>query len=207
MENRSDFDKPASGDARQRVREEAEQLAEHGKERAESLKSRLGEEAGRTASALGAAAGELDAEGQQKVAELLAEFSRNLGDFAHQVQHKSLDELLQDGSRLAQRNPVLFIAGSVAAGAVLSRFFKARDTSRRPRHTQHAGTAAQDARTQVDARAGVTVAGPSAEPGRTAGARSQAEARSQPGARSPGSGDYRTGKPRTDDPFEGGGER
>jgi hypothetical protein len=190
MENRSDFDKPASGDARQRVRDEAEQLAEHGKERAESLKSRLGEEAGRTASALGAAAGELDAEGQQRVGELLAEFSRNLGDFADQVQHKSLDELLQDGSRLAQRNPVLFLAGSVAAGAVLSRFFKARGTSHRPQHTRHAGAAAQNARTQADARAGVTVAGPSAEAGRAAGARTQAEARSQ-----------------SDDPFEGGGER
>jgi hypothetical protein len=179
MENRPDTNKSAADEVRQQAREQAEKYAEEGKERAESLKSRLGEEAGRTASALGSAAGEFDAEGQQRVAELLADFSRNLGDFARQVQHKSLDELLQDGSRLARSNPVLFLAGSVAAGAVLSRFFKAHAPpggSRTVHHGSRMQTDHPGPRTQVDARAGVHSGSPSAAAGTVSDATTQAEA-------------------------------
>lgn len=135
-------DKPESGkrtpgeggrdirqDAQEEMRKGAEHVSEEAKGRAESMKSQATDQAQRTANALGAAAEEFESRGQETLAHMLADLSRNLGELAKRVEHKSLDELVQEGGRLAERNPLLFVAGSVAAGAMLSRFFKAHDTS------------------------------------------------------------------------------
>jgi hypothetical protein len=108
------------------ARQTGEQASEEVKGRAESMKAEASERVSETASALNAAADTLEGEGQERIAEALSNIAHNLGEFASQLEHKSVDQLLQDGGRLAQRNPLLFVAGSVGAGVLLSRFFRAR---------------------------------------------------------------------------------
>ena len=110
-----------------KARQGARHTAEKARQRGESLKAEASEQVGQTASALDAAADELDAEGQEGLAEVLTKLSRNLGDFASELEHKSIDDLMHDATRMARRNPMLFVAGSVGAGVLLSRFFSAQD--------------------------------------------------------------------------------
>jgi hypothetical protein len=116
-------------DMKQQLREGADQATEKARTRAEGMKSQVTEQAEKAADALGAAAEEFESRGQESLGHMLAELSRNLGDLAKRVERKSLDELVQEGGRIAERNPLLFIAGSVAAGVMLSRFFKAHASS------------------------------------------------------------------------------
>lgn len=120
---------PKLEEGKQAVREGAERAADEAKSRAESMKSKVGAGAERTAEALHSAADELGARNQQGMAEAVDKLAASLSELASQLQHKSFDELLQEGKALAQRNPVLFIAGSVAAGAMLSRLFIAKPRS------------------------------------------------------------------------------
>jgi hypothetical protein len=136
MQGESEFGKSASGegggDMKQQLREGADQAAEQAKGRAEGMKSQVTGQAEKAAEALEAAAHEFESRGQESLGHMLEELSRNIGDLAKRVENKSLDELVREGGRIAGRNPLLFIAGSVAAGAMLSRFFKARATSGEP---------------------------------------------------------------------------
>jgi hypothetical protein len=131
-------------DAKEQMRRGAEQVSEEAKGRAEGMKTQATDQAQRTASALGAAAEEFESRGQETLARMLADLSRNLSELADRVEHKSLDELVREGGRLAERNPLLFVAGSIAAGAMLSRFFKAHAPSAGTRHEyrQSPGTGA-----------------------------------------------------------------
>jgi uncharacterized protein YjbJ (UPF0337 family) len=113
-------------EGKERLREGAEYAKREAKGRAESLKADVSERAEDTADALDSAARELGEQDQQTMADAVGRISARLRDLAGQLEHKSLDELLHDGSQLAQRNPLLFLAGSIAAGAMLSRLFKAR---------------------------------------------------------------------------------
>jgi len=115
--------------ARQSGERTVDEAADQAKGRAESLKSETGDTVSDTAEALDAAADTLEGEGQERIAEALSHIAHNLGEFASQLEHKSVDELLHDGGRLAQRNPLMFVAGSVGAGVLLSRFFRARSRS------------------------------------------------------------------------------
>jgi hypothetical protein len=115
----------AAESAREKARQGAEQAKGEVKGRAESLKHEAGEQVSRTASGLDAAADEFREQGQEGLADAVAHFAENLGDFAGQLESKSVDELARDVGRFAQRNPLLFAAGSVVAGILLSRFFKA----------------------------------------------------------------------------------
>ena len=112
-----------------KARQGARHTAEKARQRGETLKAEASEQVGQTASALDAAADQLDAEGQEGLAEVLTKLSRNLGDFASELEHKSIDDLMHDATRMARRNPMLFVAGSVGAGVLLSRFFRAQDSS------------------------------------------------------------------------------
>jgi hypothetical protein len=136
MQGESEFGKSASGegggDMKQQLREGADQAAQEAKGRAEGMKSQVTGQAEKAAEALEAAAHEFESRGQESLGHMLEELSRNIGDLAKRVENKSLDELVREGGQIAGRNPLLFIAGSVAAGAMLSRFFKARAASGEP---------------------------------------------------------------------------
>ncbi len=123
--NTKDSTRQAAESARDSAREGAEQVTEQAKGKAESMKAEAGDQAQRTASALESAADELAAEDQTSLAETVSSLAKRLSEFASQIENKSVDELLNDAGRFAQREPLLFVAGSVAAGAMLSRFFRA----------------------------------------------------------------------------------
>jgi hypothetical protein len=127
----SDDARDVKQSAEQSARQGAEQVAGRVKERAESMKDEAGRQAHQTADALAAAADELAAEDQESLAKAVSSFAGHLNGLASPLEHKSVDDLLRDAGHLAQRNPLMFVAGSVAAGVVLSRFFKARRPSRR----------------------------------------------------------------------------
>jgi hypothetical protein len=156
MQDKTDFGQRGPGegggdmkqDAKEQVRRGAEQVSEEAKGRADAMKSQATGQAQRTASALGAAAEEFESRGQETLARMLADLSRNLSELAERIEHKSLDELVREGGRLAERNPLLFVAGSVAAGAMLSRFFKAHAPSGGSQHEygQSAGAGAYEDR-------------------------------------------------------------
>ncbi|CAM3747941.1 hypothetical protein CCOS865_01265 [Pseudomonas reidholzensis] len=59
------------------------------------------------------------------VSHYLSEAAEHIGSFAERMRHESAEDLLRRGSRLAQDNPGLFLAGSVAIGFALSRFLRA----------------------------------------------------------------------------------
>lgn len=59
------------------------------------------------------------------LAQGISDVASSLGEFADRIRHKSAEELLQEGARLARQNPMLFLAGTVAVGFALSRFLRA----------------------------------------------------------------------------------
>jgi hypothetical protein len=80
---------------------------------------------------------ELEHEGLADYAHHMASY---LADVSDRLRAKSVDELADDVKRLADRNPALFVLGSVALGIGLSRFAKA---SREKRSLDGAGQSAE----------------------------------------------------------------
>lgn len=104
------------------ARDEARTRLERGKDTAT-------ESVGRTADALQRTADSLAEEGQDGLAQAMSVLARNLSELADGIEHRSLDDLSREARRLARENPALFIAGGVAIGVALTRFFKASATS------------------------------------------------------------------------------
>jgi hypothetical protein len=71
------------------------------------------------------AVSELEANDTLGLSHYLADMADSMSGLAGKLRHKSAEQLLHDGSRLARENPGLFLAGSVAVGFGLSRFLKA----------------------------------------------------------------------------------
>jgi hypothetical protein len=63
--------------------------------------------------------------GRENLSRAAGALSSRLEKFAVYLEGRSLNDLAHDAQRIAQRNPGLFIAGGLALGFVLSRFFKA----------------------------------------------------------------------------------
>lgn len=109
-----DVAKDAASSAKEQVRTKLEEGKRHATEVASS-----------TTSALEKVATDLSAEGQETLAQAAAAMSEKLTGLARYVETRSVDDLMRDAQRLAQRNPGLLLAGGVALGLALSRFFKA----------------------------------------------------------------------------------
>jgi hypothetical protein len=123
--------KQAVGDMARDASEEARSAVERGKHQAVGA-------AERTAAALDQTSANLAAEGQETLAEVAGMLSSRLSGLAHSLERRSLDELARDARQLAQRNPGLFVAGGVALGIALSRFFKA-SAPQRPSSADYGG--------------------------------------------------------------------
>lgn len=108
----------AMSDATEGVREEARTRLEQGK-------SAAAESAASTSDVLEHAAEDFSAHGQETLARTTGMLAGQLSQLAEQLERRSLDDLSQEAMRLARRNPGLFLAGGVALGIALSRFFKA----------------------------------------------------------------------------------
>ena len=63
--------------------------------------------------------------GQENLSRVAGALSSRLEKFAVYLEERSFNDLARDAQRIAQRNPGLFIAGGLALGFALSRFFKA----------------------------------------------------------------------------------
>jgi hypothetical protein len=91
----------------------------------ESGKAQAADAVERTSAALDETAANLAAEGQESLAQVAGMLSGQLSGLAHALESRSLDDLVGEARNLAHRNPGLFLAGGVALGIALSRFFKA----------------------------------------------------------------------------------
>lgn len=111
----------------QKAREAAREAAEAGKQRLESGAGQAAERVDDIADAVGSAASRLSELEHEGLAEYADRFASYLGEMSTRLRSKNVDELTDDVRRLAERNPALFVLGSIAVGLGLSRFAKASD--------------------------------------------------------------------------------
>lgn len=123
-----------AGNTRNERGQERDDLAaaalDRGKEQLESAKDRWAEGAERVAAAVDRTADELASDGDggtisgfgHSVANLMRQLSGGLRE-------RDVDEFARELGMLARRNPGMFLAGSVALGFGVARFFKARTPS------------------------------------------------------------------------------
>jgi hypothetical protein len=67
---------------------------------------------------------QLQGEGQSETGRYVGMLADRLESFGSQLRNKNLDTLIRDAENIARRSPGAFVAGSVIAGFVLSRFLK-----------------------------------------------------------------------------------
>jgi hypothetical protein len=112
-------------DGKERIAQAAQEATEKGKEQLSQSSERAATGVDHLADAVGSAASrltELEHEGLADYANRLASY---MSDMSAKLREKNVDELAQDVRSIAQRNPALFVLGSVAVGLGLSRFAKA----------------------------------------------------------------------------------
>jgi hypothetical protein len=90
--------------------------------------------AGDAAAAVDDVAGTLAQHGQETLSQAAASLSSRLQNIASYIETHSLDDVAREARRIAQNNPMLFIAGGVVVGLALGRLFKA--TAQAPRDEQ-----------------------------------------------------------------------
>lgn len=128
----ADVGREALSDATQNVTDTVRSRVEQGKSTAAGS-------ATTTAEVLEHAAEEFSEHGQDTLARATRFLSGRLSDLAHQVEHRSIDELSRDAIRLARNNPGLFLAGGIALGLALSRFIKATAPEHRNYGSEQSG--------------------------------------------------------------------
>lgn len=110
------------GQAAHRAMEAGKHKVEQGGERAASQVDDL-------ADAVGSAASRLSDLEHQGLADYASQLANYLGDMSQKLREKNVDELAREVKQMAERNPAMFVIGSIAVGIGLSRFAKA---GRRP---------------------------------------------------------------------------
>lgn len=113
------------GDASTAFRDAAQNVQQQAKQSFDSQRETLARQAQAFEHAIQAAAADLREHDNYGLSHYVAEIADGVGSFAQNLQQKSVDELIQDISSIARRNPTLFIAGSIAIGLGISRFAKA----------------------------------------------------------------------------------
>lgn len=117
---------PTSSDSGQTPADLAAAARDSGIEQLEAVKGRLAEGAERVADAVEDTADNLEADGDEAV----SGFGRSLAGLTRQLagglRERDIDQFARELGTLAQRNPGLFLAGSVALGFGVARFFKAQ---------------------------------------------------------------------------------
>jgi hypothetical protein len=109
-----------------------------GKNRLGSQKDRAAEQAAKVSDALGQASAQLREQGEQSLAHYTEQLASSINTLASRFRERSVDDLLRDTRELARREPTLFLAGSVALGFAISRFFKASASHERAEWRQSA---------------------------------------------------------------------
>lgn len=117
-------------------REQAREAANIGREQLQAGAGRAADGVGDFAEAIGSAANRLSELHHEGLADYANRLASQLNDVSGRLRSKNVDELAGDVRQLAERNPALFLLGSVAIGIGLSRFAKA---SREQHRTDSAG--------------------------------------------------------------------
>ena len=112
-------------EGRQQAREAGREAANIGREQLQAGAGRAAEGVGDFAEAIGSAANRLSELHHEGLADYANRLSSQLNQVSDRLRSKNVDELAGDVRRLAERNPALFLLGSVAIGIGLSRFAKA----------------------------------------------------------------------------------
>lgn len=126
---------PGGGDSRgtardaDRIRQAGEDMISDAtataRSRLERSKSTAADSAASTSEVLDQAADNFSAHGQETLARATSMLAGKLSQLASDLENRSIDELGREARELARRNPGLFVAGGLAIGIALSRFFKA----------------------------------------------------------------------------------
>lgn len=112
-------------EGRQQVREAGKEAANIGREQLQAGAGRAADGVDDFAEAVGSAANRLSELHHEGLADYANRLSSQLNEVSSRLRSKNVDELADDVRRLAERNPALFLLGSVAIGIGLSRFAKA----------------------------------------------------------------------------------
>ena len=121
---------------KQRAQEAARDVTEQGKVKLKEQGERAASGVDDFADAVGSAASRLSELEHEGLADYANQLSSFLSDMSGTLRNKNVDDLARDVRDVAQRNPALFLLGSVALGLGLSRFAKA---SSRPRSREIGG--------------------------------------------------------------------
>jgi len=120
--------KSAVSNAASQVKSQATDLADAAQEQATSyLDEQKGMAAGRiegVASALRQAGQELAGNDEDTLAQYTNTLAEQLDKFSSSLRDREIGSLIEDAKQLAYRQPELFVAGALAAGFVIGRFFK-----------------------------------------------------------------------------------
>lgn len=118
-------------EGREQAREASREAANIGREQLQAGAGRAAEGVGDFAEAIGSAANRLSELHHEGLADYANRLASQLNDVSGRLRSKNVDELAGDVRQLAERNPALFLLGSVAIGVGLSRFAKASREQRR----------------------------------------------------------------------------
>jgi hypothetical protein len=101
-----------------------------GVEQVESAKGRLADGADRVASGVERTADDLEGDGDGAVSGFGRSVASLMRQLAGGLRERDVEEFASELGALARRNPAVFLAGSVALGFGVARFFKARAPQR-----------------------------------------------------------------------------
>lgn len=102
---------------------------EHGTAQFEQYRDTAAQQIETLAQSAQSAAEQLQEDDTFGLSHYVTDIAQNMTTLAGNLRGKSVDELIQQASRLARDNPALFLTGSVALGFGLSRFLRASSTS------------------------------------------------------------------------------
>jgi hypothetical protein len=105
---------------------------DRGMERLETAKAQLAEGAERVAAAVDRTADELDGGGDEGMSGFGHSAATLMRQLAGGLRERDVEEFARELGALARRNPGVFLAGSVALGFGIARFFKARSPRGEP---------------------------------------------------------------------------
>lgn len=112
-------------DGKERAKQAARDATEQGKDMLRDKSDRAASGVDDLAEAVGSAASRLSELEHEGLADYANRVASYMSDMSAKLREKNVDELAREVRNIAQRNPALFVLGSVAVGLGLSRFAKA----------------------------------------------------------------------------------
>ncbi len=127
--------KDTVSNAKSEVKEQVSDIAHAAQDQASNFlgeqKGVAAERIGGVAQALRSAGQELSEHDERRLAQYTDSLAGQLDNFSNTLHDRDIGSLVEDAKQLAHRQPEIFVAGALAAGFVLGRFFKSSRRSSR----------------------------------------------------------------------------